>query len=86
MIQILAILGVLIIVWCLLSKLYETKRYENHKLMATLSVLGLVILIPILIAVIPFVLGIGMILLVLAILVGIVGFGIYGFITYLTRR
>ena len=86
MIKMLALLGVLIITWCLLSKLYETKRYENHKLMATLSVIGLVILIPILIAVIPFVLGIGMILLVLAILVGIVGFGIYGFITYLTRR
>lgn len=86
MIKMLAILGVLIIAWCLLSKLYETKRYENHKLMAALSVLGLVILIPILIAVIPFVLAIGFGLLIISIVVGIVGFGIYGFITYLTRR
>lgn len=86
MIKMLAILGVLIIAWCLLSKLYETKRYENHKLMATLSVLGLVILIPVLIAVIPFVLAIGFGLLIISIVVGIVGFGIYGFITYLTRR
>ena len=86
MIKMLAILGVLILSWYLLSKLYENKSYMNYNLLATLTMLGLIILVPVLIAVIPFILGIGLGLLILSILVGIVGFGIYGFITYLTRR
>ena len=86
MIKMLAILGVLILSWYLLSKLYENKSYMNYNLLATLTMLGLIILVPVLIAVIPFIIGIGLGLLIISILIGIVGFAIYGFILYLTRR
>ena len=82
----LVILGILAVTWTILSKLYDSKRYRNSKLMATLTIIGLLAMIPIIIAVIPVILAIGLGVLLITLLAGIVGFAVYGFLAYLTRR
>ena len=54
--------------------------------MATLTIIGLLAMIPIIIAVIPVILAIGLGVLLITLLAGIVGFAVYGFLAYLTRR
>lgn len=82
----LVILGILAITWCILAKLYEGKKYRNSNLMATITIIGLIVMIPIIIAVIPVILAIGLGVLLITLLAGIVGFAVYGFLEYLTRR
>lgn len=82
----LVILGILAITWCILAKLYDGKHYRNSNLMATLTIIGLIVMIPIIIAVIPVILAIGLGILIITLLAGVIGFAVYGFVSYLTRR
>ena len=82
----LVILGILAVTWTILSKLYDSKRYRNSNLMATLTIIGLIAMIPIIIAAIPVILAIGIGILIITLLAGVIGFAVYGFISYLTRR
>ena len=82
----LLILGILAVTWTILSKLYDSKKYRNSKLMATLTIIGLISLIPIMISAVPIILAIGLGVLLITILAAVIGFAVYGFIEYLTRR
>lgn len=82
----LVILGILAVTWTILSKLYDGKHYRNSNLMATLTIIGLLAMIPIIIAVIPVILAIGLGILLITLLAGVIGFALYGFILFLTRR
>jgi hypothetical protein len=82
----LVILGILAVTWTILSKLYDGKHYRNSRLMATLTIIGLIAMIPIIIAAIPVILAIGLGILIITLLAGVIGFAVYGFIAYLTRR
>ena len=82
----LVILGILALTWTILSKLYDGKNYRNSNLMATLTIIGLIVMIPIIIAAIPVILAIGLGILLITLLAGVIGFAVYGFIAYLTRR
>ena len=82
----LVILGILAMTWTILSKLYDSKNYRNSNLMATLTIIGLIVMIPIIIAVIPVILAIGLGILLITLLAGVIGFAVYGFIAYLARR
>ena len=86
LIMTLIIIGILAITWCILSKLYDSKNYRNCNLMASLTLIGLVVMIPVIIAVIPVILAIGLGVLIITLLAGIVGFAVYGFIIFMTRR
>lgn len=81
----LLILGILAVTWTILSKLYDSKKYRNSKLMATLTIIGLISLIPIMITVIPIILAIGLGVLLITILAAVIGFAVYGFIVYLIK-
>ena len=81
----LVILGILAVTWTILSKLYDSKRYRNSNLMATLTIIGLIAMVPILITAIPIILAIGLGLLLISILAGAIGFAIYGFIMFMGR-
>lgn len=82
----LVILGIIAVIWTILSKLYDSKKYRNSKLMATVTIIGLITMIPIIIAAIPVILAIGLGILLISLLAGVIGFAVYGFISYLTRR
>jgi hypothetical protein len=82
----LVILGILAVTWTILSKLYDNKHYRNSNLMATLTIIGLIVMIPIIITAIPVILAIGLGVLLITLLAGVIGFAVYGFIAYLTRR
>jgi hypothetical protein len=81
----LLILGILAVTWTILSKLYDSKRYRNSKLMATLTIIGFIAMIPILITAIPIILAIGLGVLLITILAAVIGFAVYGFIVYLIK-
>ena len=81
----LLILGILAVTWTILSKLYDSKRYRNSKLMATLTIIGLLAMIPIMMTAIPIILAILLGVLIITIIAGIVGYAVYGFIMFLTR-
>lgn len=81
----LVILGILAVTWTILSKLYDSKRYRNSKLMATLTIIGLLAMIPIMMTAIPIILAILLGILIITIIAGIVGYAVYGFIMFLTR-
>lgn len=81
----LVILGILAVTWTILSKLYDSKRYRNSKLMATLTIIGLLAMIPIMMTAIPIILAILLGILIIIIIAGIVGYAVYGFIMFLTR-
>lgn len=81
----LLILGILAVTWTILSKLYDRKRYRNSNLMATLTIIGLIAMIPILITAIPIILAIGLGVLLITILAAVIGFAVYGFIVYLIK-
>lgn len=82
----LVILGILAVTWTILSKLYDSKHYRNSNLMATLTIIGLIVMIPIIITAIPVILAIGLGILLITLLAGVIGFAVYGFLAYLTRR
>ena len=81
----LVILGILAVTWTILSKIYDSKRYRNSKLMATLTIIGLLAMIPIMMTAIPIILAILLGVLIITIIAGIVGYAVYGFIMFLTR-
>lgn len=85
LIAILVILGILTITWFILAKLYDSKRYTNYRLLASITILGLIVLIPVIIAVFPVILIIGLGVLIITLLAGIIGFAVYGFIAFITR-
>ena len=81
----LVLLGILAVTWTILSKLYDGRHYRNSKLMATLTIIGLIAMIPIMITAIPIILAIGSGILLITLLAGVIGFALYGFIMFLTR-
>lgn len=82
----LVILGILAVTWTILSKLYDSKRYRNSNLKATFTIIGLIAMIPIMMTVIPIILALGIGVLLITLLASVIGFAVYGFIAYLTRR